>query len=152
MAVECDISNLLLQKWPAPEFSVTTCLHLEQMKDGDVAGLVSLGGCYTALAVQKINGKMSLQQRTGNWTKDDEVRTGLGEWNSDVIYIQMKVEKEIYRTFYVGIAEENLQPVGQMVEATPGRWVGVKDGLFAINEQGMEGGLVAADYFVYQEL
>lgn len=69
------------------------------MKDGDVAGLVSLGGCYTALAVQKINGKMSLQQRTGNWTKDDEVRTGLGDWNSDVIYIQMKVEKENYRTF-----------------------------------------------------
>ena len=95
---------------------------------------------------------MSLQQRTGNWTKDDEVRTGLGDWNSDVIYIQMKVENEIYRTFYVGTAEENLQPVGQMVEATPGRWVGVKDGLFAINEQGMEGGLVAADYFVYQEL
>ncbi len=34
----CDISNLLLQKWPAPEFSITTCLHLEEMKDGDVAG------------------------------------------------------------------------------------------------------------------
>lgn len=148
----CDISNLLLQKWPAPEFSTTTCLHLKQMKDGDVAGLVSLGGCYTALAVQKIHGKMSLQQRTGNWTKDDEVRTSLGEWNSDVIYIQMKVEKETYRTFYVGTTEENLQPVGQMVEATPGRWVGVKDGLFAINEQGAAGGSVAADYFVYQEL
>lgn len=148
----CDISNLLLQKWPAPEFSITTCLHLEQMKDGDVAGLVSLGGCYTALAVQKINGKMQLQQRTGNWTKDDEIRTGLGEWNSDVIYMQMKVEKETYRTFYVGTTEENLQPVGQMVEATPGRWVGVKDGLFAINEQGVSGGSVAADYFVYQRL
>lgn len=148
----CDISNLLLQKWPAPEFSITTCLHLEQMKDGDVAGLVSLGGCYTALAVQKINGKMQLQQRTGNWTKDDEIRTGLGEWNSDVIYMQMKVEKETYRTFYVGTTEENLQPMGQMVEATPGRWVGVKDGLFAINEQGVSGGSVAADYFVYQEL
>lgn len=148
----CDISNLLLQKWPAPEFSITTCLQLDQMKDGDVAGLVSLGGCYTALAVQKIHGKMSLQQRTGNWTKDDEVRTSLGEWNSDVIYIQMKVEKETYRTFYVGTTEENLQPVGQMVEATPGRWVGVKDGLFAINEQGVSGGSVAADYFVYQEL
>ena len=65
-----------------------------------------LGGCYTALAVQKIHGKMSLQQRTGNWTKDDEVRTSLGEWNSDVIYIQMKVEKETYRTFYVGTTEE----------------------------------------------
>lgn len=148
----CDISNLLLQKWPAPEFSITTCLQLEQMKDGDVAGLVSLGGCYTVLAVQKINGKMQLQQRTGNWTKDDEIRTGLGEWNSDVIYMQMKVEKETYRTFYVGTTEENLQPVGQMVEATPGRWVGVKDGLFAINEQGAAGGSVAADYFVYQEL
>ncbi len=121
------------------------------LKDGDVAGLVSLGGCYTALAVQKINGKMMLQQRTGNWTKDDEVRTDLGEWNSDVIYIRMKVEKENYCTFYVGTAEENLQPVGQMVEATPGRWVGVKDGLFAINEQGTDSGVVAADYFVYYD-
>ena len=95
---------------------------------------------------------MSLQQRTGNWTKDDEVRTDLGEWTSDVIYMQMKVEKETYRTFYMGTTEENLQPVGQMVEATPGRWVGVKDGLFAINEQDAAGGSVAADYFVYQEL
>ena len=148
----CDVSNLLLQKWPAPEFSITTCLHLEEMLDGDVAGLVSLGGCYTALAVQKVNGKLRLQQRTGNWTKDDEVRTDLGEWNSDVVYIQMKVEKENNRTFYVGTAEDDLQPVGQMVEAAPGRWVGVKDGLFVINEQKMLGGSVAADYFVYREL
>ena len=64
----------------------------------------------------------------------------------------MKVEKENNRTFYVGTAEDDLQPVGQMVEAAPGRWVGVKDGLFVINEQKMLGGSVAADYFVYREL
>ena len=64
----------------------------------------------------------------------------------------MKVEKENYRTFYVGTTEDDLQPVGRMVEATPGRWVGVKDGLFVLNEQGANGGSVASDYFVYQDL
>ncbi|MGN1147127.1 MAG: family 43 glycosylhydrolase, partial [Lachnospiraceae bacterium] len=42
----CDISNLLLQKWPTPEFMITTKLHLSGMKEGDICGMVSLGGVY----------------------------------------------------------------------------------------------------------
>ena len=148
----CDISNLLIQKWPAPEFQITTCLHLENMAEGDVAGMVSQCGHYTGLFVKKENGKLVFQQRTGNWTKDDEVRTDLGAVAQDTVYIRMKVEQENYVSFEVGYDEESFAKIGETVEATPGRWVGVKVGLTAINEAGAEGGSVAADYFVFEPL
>ena len=149
----CDVPNLLLQKWPAPEFQITVCLKLGQMAEGDVAGLVSLGGCYTALAVARKEGKYVLQQRTGNWEKDDEVRTGLETFEARedfTLYLRMLVKKEKDISFEIGLSEDSFRPVGDTVEATPGRWVGVKAGLFAINENGTGGGSATASYFVFE--
>lgn len=148
----CDIPNLLLQKWPAPEFTITTCLHLEEMAEGDVSGIVSLGGCYTALLIKKENGALYLQQRTGNWTMDDEVCENLEKVTQDTVYLQMKVEKESSVSFCVGYEEEYLTPAGRAVDAAVGRWVGVKAGLAAINESGNPGGALKADYFVFRPL
>lgn len=148
----CDISNLLLQKWPAPEFQVTACLHLENMAEGDAAGMVSLGGCYTALALQKRDGKLILQQRTGNWTQDDEERKDLESFEGDIIYIRMIVEKEKRISFEISSDEKTFRAVGEITEATPGRWVGVKSGLFAINEKGCRGGSISAEWFVFEKL
>ncbi len=151
----CDVPNLLIQKWPAPDFRITTCLHLEQMKDGDVAGMVSQCGHYTGLAVVRQNGGYELWQRTGNWTKDNEVRTRLCSLEElgadDTICLRMRVWNETYVSFEAGADEDHLKTVGETVEATPGRWVGVKAGLFAINEQGGTCGSVAADYFVFEK-
>lgn len=148
----CDVSNLLLQKWPAPEFQLTTCLHLEGMSEGDVAGMVSLGGCYTALAVQKRAGRLVLQQRTGNWEKDDEVREELGSVEGDILCIRMRVEHAGDILFEAGSSEQTLSAVGRLTQATPGRWVGVKVGLFAINESRSTGGSVSAEYFAFEPL
>lgn len=148
----CDVSNLLIQKWPAPEFQITTCFHLENMKEGDAAGMVSLGGQYTALMVQKENGILRLQQRTGNWTKDDEVRENLDQVTANTVSIRMKVEKSQYVSFEISYDGEHFTPAGKVVEATPGRWVGVKAGLVVINEKGIAGGSAAADYFVFEQL
>lgn len=148
----CDVSNLLLQKWPAPEFRITACLHVGMLAEGDAAGMVSLGGCYTALVLQKKGGKLILQQRTGNWTKDDERRKQLRELETETVYLRMRVEKETDISFEVSCDGSEFQPVGETTQATPGRWVGVKAGLFAINEEGRTGGCVKADYFVYEKL
>lgn len=148
----CDVSNLLLQKWPAPEFQATACIHAEHMAEGDAAGMVSLGGCYTAIALQKKNGKLILQQRTGNWTRDDEVRRDLENYEGDTIYLRMRVEKEKDISFEISVDGVNFRGLGTTTEATPGRWVGVKAGLFAINEKGSQGGLVAVDWFVFEKL
>lgn len=148
----CDIPNLLIQKWPAPEFQITACLHLAGLEEGDAAGMVSQCGHYTGLFAVKRNGKLTFQQRTGDWTKDNEVRTDLGEVGQDTLYVRMKVKGSAHVSFEVGYDEENYQPIGETVEATPGRWVGVKAGLAAVNEAGGQGGSVSADYFVFEKL
>lgn len=148
----CDVSSLLLQKWPAPEFEITTCLHLEGMAEGDVVGMVSLGGCYTALAVKRQAGGLSLQQRTGNWTMADEVREELEVWQQERIWLKMRVERSEDISFAVSADGEEYRSVGRTTKATPGRWVGVKAGLFAINETGAHGGSVAVDFFAYSKL
>ena len=148
----CDISNLLLQKWPAPEFMITTCIHLEHMADGDAAGMVSQGGHYTGMFIVKEDGKFTLQQRTGHLEKNDEVRENLGAAEQDVLYIRMKVKEAAYVSFEVGSSEDRLAPAGRTVEAAPGRWVGVKAGLAAIHEQGPESGHIQVDHFVFQPL
>ena len=148
----CDVSSLLLQKWPAPEFEITTCLHLEGLVEGDVAGMVSLGGCYTALAVKRQAGGFSLQQRTGNWTMADEVREELEGWQQERIWLRMRVERSEDISFAVSADGEKYRSVGRTTKATPGRWVGVKAGLFVLNETGVHGGSVAADFFVYTKL
>lgn len=147
----CDVANLLLQKWPAPEFRITTCLHLDGLQDGDVAGMVSLGALYTSLAVKMQNGKRTLQQRIGNWTMDDEICTELGEVISDTLYMRMVVKCEDEIFFAVSLDGEHFEEKGEIIHAQPGRWVGVKAGLFAINENGQKGGSLVADYFVFEK-
>ena len=109
-------------------------------------------GIITALLVKKEKGKLILQQRTGNWTKDDEVRTDLGQVEENTLYLRMRVEKETYVSFETGCDEEHFSAAGETVEASPGRWVGVKAGLAAINEGGSAPGSIKADYFVFEAL
>ncbi len=150
----CDVPNLLVQKWPAPQFQITACLHLEGLEEGDAGGMVSLGGCYTALAAVKRGGKLWLEQWTGNWTKDDEVREEAAALpiEGDTLYVRMSVKDAREVSFAAGTKEDDLRPVGRATETSPGRWVGVKAGLFAIREKEGKGGALTADYFVFEAL
>ncbi len=148
----CNVGNLLLQKWPAPGFIITACLHLENMAEGDTAGMVSLGGCYTALAVKKESGRLILQQIAGSWGKGTESREDLGGVEQETLYIRMRVEDSETVSFEAGCEEDAVRPVGRVTKATPGRWVGVKAGLYTVNETNAQGGSVSADYFVFEHV
>jgi len=80
------------------------------------------------------------------------VRTGLRGLDNDTLYIRMRVEKEEYVSFEISCDGERFEAIGETVQATPGRWVGVKAGLFAMNELAVVGGSVTADYFVFGNL
>jgi beta-xylosidase len=161
----CDIPNLLLQKWPAPSFYITTHLHLNHMEEGDAVGMVSLGGCYTAFLVQKQGGSLHLQQRIGHLLQNDEIREDLGSWEADGLCLRMLVEKSQIISFEIGDEDGHWMPIGNHTEATPGRWVGVKAGLVAIHEaetdspvnldqtnQESETGYADVDYFLFYKL
>lgn len=146
----CDVSNLLLQKWPAPEFTVTSCLHLDALEEGDTAGMISLGGVYTALAVFIKEGEKHLVQITGEWLKENEEQKQLNRIEGDLIYIRMKLEKEKDISFSFSTDGSRYEEAGKTVSMTPGRWVGVKAGLFALNKEGRSKGEAAFDYFLYE--
>jgi beta-xylosidase len=164
----CDVPNLLLQKWIGPAFLVVTHIHLAHLSEGDAAGLVSLGGCYTALMIQKQNGSMRLQQRIGQWLHNDEIREDLGSWEANAICLRMLVEKSQFISFEIGDEDGHWMPIGKQTEASPGRWVGVKVGLAAIHEDPIaqphpsydslesplhqNAGYVDVDYFLFHKL
>ena len=60
-----DYRNLLLQKWPAPEFTCVTKMSFNGLVDGDYAGIISLGVDYAALGVAKKNGSYFLRTVNG---------------------------------------------------------------------------------------
>ncbi|MBQ7775396.1 MAG: glycoside hydrolase 43 family protein [Lachnospiraceae bacterium] len=148
----CDVSNLLIQKWPAPEFSITTKLDISGLADRDVAGLVNLGGIYTCLAVKCYGAVKKLVFRRGTWDMEDELERACDEVETDTIYLRMQVEEESVITYSYSVDGETFKVVGDITETAPGRWVGVKSGLFAINEKGVKGGSLRAEYFVFEEL
>ena len=148
----CDVSNLLLQKWPAPEFMITVKMDISELVDGDYAGMVSLGGVYTALAVRVKDGRRNLVQMTGEWTKDNEVEKIYDSVCGDSLYLRMTVQNEELVSYEYSEDGENYKSVGEVIPATPGRWVGVKAGLFAINRRERESGALKVDYFLFEKL
>ena len=58
------VPNMLLQKTPADEFTVTTKLRMTSKADGQFGGLIMMGLDYSALVVKRVGQKFQLIQMT----------------------------------------------------------------------------------------
>ena len=151
-----DTRNILLQKWPAPEFSCVTKLNISDIKDGDTAGYISLGMNYSAFIIEKCDGKLAAYQVKGfqdfdcdgAYTEEqkEEVQIEGLEDNTENVYIRYTVKRTGTQDHY----ELGLPVLGAPVEETTievsldgkkytnpltipakaGRWVGMKNGMF----------------------
>lgn len=148
-----DVPNLLLQKWIAPEFTAVTELAADTVGEGDIAGMVSLGVDYGAVALKRENGVLSMVAISGSQTFKNEkaysqdkvvelVRldklSGGSASDSRKVFFRNRVEllpeleknvarNMIYLDYSVdGVNYDNVLAY----EATAGRWVGVKNGIF----------------------
>ena len=151
-----DTRNILLQKWPAPEFSCVTKLDISDIKDGDTAGYISLGMNYSAFIIEKCDGKLAAYQVKGfqdfdcdgAYTEEqkEEVQIEGLEDNTENVYIRYTVKRTGTQDHY----ELGLPVLGAPVEETTievsldgkkytnpltipakaGRWVGMKNGMF----------------------
>lgn len=157
-----DYRNLLLQKWPAPEFTCVTKMSFNGLVDGDYAGMISLGVDYAALGVAKKNGSYFL--RTGNgkqnfdcesvYTQEivDEKPIEADRFADDTktVYLRYTVKRTgATETKEMALSVKNV-PVeeasleisfdGKAYEnavsytAKAGRWVGVKNGMFVSHD------------------
>ena len=151
-----DTRNILLQKWPAPEFSCVTKSNISDIKDGDTAGYISLGMNYSAFIFDKCDGKLTAYHVKGfqdfdcesAYTEEQKEKVqveGL-EDNTENVYVRYTVK----RTGTMDHYELGLPVLGAPIEETTievsldgkkytnpltipakaGRWVGMKNGMF----------------------
>lgn len=150
-----DYPNLLLQKWPAPEFICDTTLSLSDLKSGEEVGVISMGVSYALLTfTREKDGKLQAdfvegKQKYGKILVEstEEKRTSLGTVafsdQTDTVIVRMQVKRigtqdlnekeknfpleEV--TFSYSTDGVSYQKAGSYL-AEPGRWVGVKSGVF----------------------
>lgn len=145
-----DVPNLLLQKWIAPEFSAVTELMCATLEEGSVAGMVSLGVDYGAAAIRRREGSLSIISVLGSQTfknekaysEDKVVELANIDSTVEKVFFRNRVESlpmveknvtrnKIYLDYSLdGTNYENVLAY----EATAGRWVGVKNGIFCCHE------------------
>ena len=94
----CDLPNLLLQKWPAPEFQCTTVLDFSELMPGECAGIVSLGQTYAGIglyrslknpsdySIRTITGELHYQTNTSDASQECTQIPVSGEFLKEASY------------------------------------------------------------------
>lgn len=157
-----DYRNLLLQKWPAPEFICTAKMNLNGLKEGDRAGYVSLGMIYSSVAVALKDGNYVIEAIKGTQSFDcdtaytdeqvSQIRVIKPEDFSDenkTIYFKYSVKcvghtshremdipvenaPEEEITIAVSFDDKEYNDI-ITIPSKAGRWVGVKSGVFCMH-------------------
>ncbi len=148
-----DVPNLLLQKWPAPEFTVTTALHFTPNPkiSGEKTGLVIMGLDYAALYLETTKDGVQLRQSScvaADKGTAETVHAGVALPAAATIYLQVKVARGGLCTFAYSLDNKRFINVGQPFQAREGKWIGAKAGLFATRPvANNDGGYAEVDWF-----
>lgn len=134
-----DAPYLLMQKFPAPEFSVTTKLGWAPRADGDSAGLMVFGFDYAWLGLKQTGGVTALVLAV----RPEAVKGGPQSENVLVpavrgpVWLRVTVREGGECRFSHSIDGKKFTPAGDGdFTAREARWVGAKVGVFAAGAAG----------------
>lgn len=160
-----EVPNMLLQKFPAEEFTVTTKVTMNCKESKQEGGLVIMGWDYAALTVCGMGDCFMLRQRI---CKDAEQGTketivDLAEfapsrrdsiiWAPVVsrdIYLRVQVGKNGVCTFSYSLDGRRYKQCGEQFTARQGKWIGAKIGMLCIEphaEPATNRGWLDVDWF-----
>ena len=124
--------HLLLQKFPAPEFSATVNVDPSDLHDGERAGLIVFGADYAWIGVERASGAQRVVLRVmDNAAQGTAEREGATvALTGRAVTLRVAVGRDAVCRFAV-VREGREEPVGPPFTAKPGRWVGAKVGVFA---------------------
>jgi len=131
-----DISNVLLQKFPSEEFTVTTKLTFDARFDKEEVGLIVMGLDYGRLTLKRENGKLNLYAATcKNADKGSAEDLVPGPTlNSNVVYFRVEVKKGAECQFSYSSDGTSFTSLGNVFKAREGKWIGAKVGFYALRE------------------
>ena len=157
-----EVPNLLMQKFPAEEFTVTAKLKVSAKDDGQLSGLIVMGWDYSWIGVEKQGEKFLLKQaickdaEQGNLEQvstlavlepSKKFEAGLFPNFEREIYIRVHVDKGAYCRFSYSLDGRKFTEAGTLFKARQGKWIGAKVGMFSVTPHGKERGWVDVDWF-----
>jgi len=129
-----NLPNLLLQKFPAPNFTATTKLTFTPRTDGEKTGLIITGLDYAYIFVEK-----RLEGLFVSHTIVKDAEKGTAEIagksimvENNVFYLRVKVTEDSRAQFAFSTDGKNFTGVGESFTARKGKWVGARVGIFAV--------------------
>ena len=157
-----EVPNLLMQKFPAEEFTATAKLKVSAKDDGQLSGLIVMGWDYSWIGVEKQGEKFLLKQaickdaEQGNLEQvstlavlepSRKFEAGLFPNYEREIYIRIHVDKGAYCRFSYSLDGKKFTEAGTLFKARQGKWIGAKVGMFSVTPHGKERGWVDVDWF-----
>jgi beta-xylosidase len=148
-----SVPNLLLQKFPAPEFTVTTKIDFQGKNSNEKSGLIIMGRDYAHLEITAENSNLLLKQviclkaeTGGNEETAEQVSI-----EQPFLYLRLKVDEGAVCTFSYSSDGRNFKQIGRPFQAQPGKWIGAKVGLFASRSAySQTGGYADFDFFRFE--
>ena len=150
-----EVPNLLMQKFPAEEFTATAKLKVSAKDDGQLSGLIIMGWDYSWIGVEKQGEKFLLKQAVckdaeqGNLEQvstlavlepSRKFEAGLFPNYEREIYIRVHVDKGAYCRFSYSLDGKKFTEAGTLFKARQGKWIGAKVGMFSVTPHGKERG------------
>ena len=125
-------SNLLMQKFPAPEFITETVLDASDLRTGERAGLIVFGEDYAWIGIERQGADRLLVVRSVERAQEGRPETpALSEpWSAAQVTLRVRLAAGARFRFAV-VDNGKVRELGRIFQAKPGRWVGAKLGLFA---------------------
>ena len=157
-----EVSNLLMQKFPAEEFTATAKLKVSAKDDGQLSGLIIMGLDYSWIGVEKQGEKFLLKQAVckdaeqGNLEQvstlavlepSRKFEAGLFPNYEREIYIRVHVDKGAYCRFSYSLDGRKFTEEGTLFTERQGKWIGAKVGMFSVTPHGKERGWLDVDWF-----
>lgn len=166
-----DVSNLLMQKVPAPNFTATSKLKFSPIEKykGERAGLVVMGMDYAALAIENTEKGLILSQveclkadKGNTETVNESVMLKNNEvyLRAKVTTTGEKIDKSegghdllVMCQMYYSTNGKKFQKLGKEFQLKEGKWIGAKVGVFCTRPAIVtnDGGWADVDWFRMEE-
>ncbi|MBD0823739.1 glycoside hydrolase family 43 protein [Aestuariibaculum marinum] len=147
------VPNLLLQKFPAPDFTTETKITLqpEEAESGKTAGLIIMGMDYATLSISHDEKGFFIKQTEAiNAIKGSEEKVNDQKrikTNSAYFKVEVSGPDSTCQFFYSENGKK-FRKIGKAFKAREGKWIGAKVGLFSVSTQeAKRGGYADVHYF-----
>jgi len=133
-----SVPNLLLQKLPAPNFTVTTAVDGSHLLEGERSGLLMMGRDYSYIAITRSPSGLRIIRVTCIDAAKETVETHAAavDMNAKWVFLRISLTDDGVCGFSYSSDGKKFELLGNKFVARQGVWIGAKVGLFSLGRAG----------------